>query len=219
MKSLIAVIAVLLAAPLAHAQDINFGAVDDDTHVVTVTTGAEHGLVLGAGYARVLALPDRQLVLGGDVALQWAEVDASDFRVRAGALAPIAWYGRWTLVGGVMSVVRGTDNEAARMINLGTDVSVLAGYYAPRWYAALETGFDWAFATHVDHSDTYRMQVYADARDGWYGNPGGTLRAGIQGGVSFGGNDIILRAGRLHDIEGKPALFPFYATLGYDRRW
>ena len=40
------------------------------------------------------------------------------------------------------------------------------------------------------------MQVYADAKDGWYGNTG-TLRTGIQGGVSFGGNHLIPRASML----------------------
>ena len=63
------------------------------------------------------------------------------------------------------------------------------------------------------------VEIYADPQDGWYGNTGGTLRAGVQTGASFGGNDVILRAGRLVDIDGNSPLFPFYATLGYDRRW
>ena len=43
--------------------------------------------------------------------------------------------------------------------------------------------------------------------------------ATVRTGVSFGGNDIVLRAGRLFDIAGQPAAFPLYLTLGYDRRW
>lgn len=216
MKTLITLIAVL--APLAaHAQ--NFGVLEDDTQVTTVTAGAEHGLVVGLGYARVVPVAGVPVVVGGEAELQWAEVDVSDFRLRAGALVPIAGHGAWKLIGGLHAIARGTENDVARMINLGTDVSVLAGYYRPRWFAALEGGFDWALATHIDHSDAYRMQVYADVRDGWYKAPGGTFRYGVQSGVSFGGNDIVLRAGRMHDIDGDLKLFPFYATLGYGRRW
>ncbi len=61
--------------------------------------------------------------------------------------------------------------------------------------------------------------LYADARDGWYAIPGGMFRYGIQGGVTFGDNDVVLRAGQQRDIAGELPLFPFYATLGYDRRW
>jgi hypothetical protein len=209
--------AVLLAAPLVHA-DPNFAAVDDGDHIVSVTTGAEHGLVLGLGYGRALSLAGRPIVVGASAALQWAEVDASDFRIAAGARVPIAG-DRWRVIGGIDAIVRGADNDVARLINTGVDISLLAGRYGDRWFAAVEAGFDWALATRVDHTDAYRMQVYADARDGWYGNTGGTFRYGIQGGATFGGNDIVLRAGKLHGIDGAPAVFPIYATLGYDRRW
>jgi hypothetical protein len=217
MKSIFTLI--LLLAPVTARADINFGAIREDSNVATLTTGAEQGLVLGMGYARVLSFAGRPLVLGGDVALQWAEVDPSDFRVRAGGLLPLITHGRWKLIGGLSSTVRGTNNQIARMISAGTDATLLAGRYSRRWYAAAEAGFDWALATHVEHSDDYRMQVFAEARDGWYGNPGGTFRYGVQGGVSFGRNDVILRAGKLVDVAGKPPLLPIYATLGYDRRW
>ena len=220
MKALTTAIAVLVAMPAAaHAQDLNFGTLEEGTNVATLTTGAEHGLVLGGGYAHVMAVADRPLVLGADLALSAAGMDLHDFRVRAGALVPIVGDGRWKVIGGVAAVVRGTNNDVAQMIDVGTDVAVLAGRYAPRWFAVAEVGFDWAIATHIANSETYRMLAYPDARDGWYRNAGGLLRVGVQSGVSFGGNDIILRAGALRDDAGDPPLLPFYATLSYDRRW
>lgn len=213
-------LALLVVAPLtARAQAVNFNALDEGTNLATVATGAEYGLVLGLGYGHVLAVADRPVVLAGELALQWAEVDVSDFRIRAGAYAPLVGRGRWKLIGGLTSIVRGTSNDAARMLDVGADVALLAGHYAPRWFAAAEAGFDWAIATRIAPSDTYRMQVYADARDGWYAIPGGMFRYGIQGGITFGDNDVVLRAGQQRDIAGELPLFPFYATLGYDRRW
>jgi hypothetical protein len=220
MAALTIVAALLLAAPhTAHAQAHNFAALEDRTNAVTVTTGAEHGLVVGIGYARVLALADHTVVPFADVSLQWADVDVDDFRLRAGALAPIVGNGRWKLIGGVTSTIRGTHNDIARMINVGADAALLAGHYARHWFVAGELGFDWAITTHIAHSDAYRMDTYAGARDGWYGNTGGILRYGAQAGVSFGRYDVILRAGRLLDVSGQPPMFPLYATLTFNTRW
>jgi hypothetical protein len=220
MKTLISFVTVLLAAPLtAQAQHFNVGALDEGTDVATLTTGAEHGLMLGMGYARAVSVADRPVVVGGDLTLGWAEVDVDDFRLRADALAPIVGEGRWKLLGGLTATIRGTKNQIARMFDLGTDVAILAGRYAPRGFAAAELGFDWAMATHIDHREAYRTKVHAGARDGWYRNPGGMLRAGLQGGLSLGRLDLILRAGRFVDASGTPPLFPFYGTLTLNTRW
>ena len=219
MKNLLLIVILTLVPVPAHAQHVNLGVLDDTTQVATVTTGAEHGLVLGLGYARVQPVAGRPIVVGGDLSLGWAEIDLSDFRLRAGALAPIVGGRSWKVIGGLTTTVRGTENDIARMTNVGVDVAVLAGRYARRGFVAAELGFDWAMATHVAHGDAYRMTVYSDARDGWYGNPGGVLRAGLQGGVSLGRFDLVLRAGRLTDATGAPAKLPFYGTLSFATRW
>lgn len=214
MKAL-AIVAMLAAT--AHAEDLNFGALEDDASVTTVTTGVEHGLVVGVGAGYVTTVADRQLVLAGDLALDAA--DARDVRVRVGALAPIVSHGAWRLIGGAAVVARNGYTDVAQMIDVGGDFALLAGRYSRRWFAAGEVGFDWAIATHLDHTDAYRMLIYADARDGWYRNTGGLLRTGVQGGVSFGKSDVVLRAGVLRDTSGTAPLVPFYGTLAYDRRW
>ncbi len=108
---------------------------------------------------------------------------------------PIVGRGAWKLVGGGTAIARATTNDVAQMIDLGTDAALVAGRYIPRWLAAAELGVDWALATHISHSDAYRMVV------------------------SLGANDLVLRAGVLRDDAGNPTTVPFYATLGYDRRW
>jgi hypothetical protein len=214
MKTLIILFAIVIASP-AHA-DVNFGALERERNIVTVTTGAEYGLLLGAGYARILSFAGRPILLGGDLSLGFAEVDDDDFRLRTGALVPVFARGHWKVIGGLTGTVRGTNNDIARMINVGADISLLAGRYSHRWFVAAELGFDWAITTHVEHDDSYRMNVFAEARDGWYGNSSGILRAGVQSGVTFGRYDLILRAGRLLDDS---QMIPIYATLAIDRRW
>ena len=105
------------------------------------------------------------------------------------------------------------------MTGVGADVGAVGGYYARHWFVAGELGFDWAMSTYVAHSDAYRSAVFDGARDGWYPNPGGNARAGLQGGVSFGRYDAILRLGQVRGIDGDPPLLPFYGTLALDARW
>jgi hypothetical protein len=204
-----------LCAPLAaRAQEINFGALQEaEPNRVHLRTGAEHGFVLGVGYSRTVPLFDRMLVLTGDLTLPWAELDVADYRARAGFMLPLIGPERWKLAGGIAATLRGTDNELGRMTNVGADFAFAGGYYAPRWFAAGEFGFDWAATTYVDHHEEYREIVYEDAEDGWYLSPGANIRAGLQGGLSLGRYDVILRAGMVRDITGEPPLLPFYGTL------
>lgn len=214
--ALILLLGVLVPAA-TRAQGINLGALDAEPNRVHVTTGAEYGFVAGAGYSRVIL--DRRLVVTGDVTVPWASFDLSDYKLRAGALAPIVGPRRWKLAGFVAAIARGNKNYISRMIDAGVDLGVVGGYYAGRWFAAGELGFDWAMATHVAHTDEYRAISYMDAKDGWYTGPGGNLRAGIQGGVALGRYDVVLRAGQVRDVAGEPPLLPFYGTLSVDARW
>jgi hypothetical protein len=49
--------------------------------------------------------------------------------------------------------------------------------------------------------------------------PGGNVRAGSQGGVSFGRDDVILRVGQVRGVDGDPPLLPFYGTLALETHW
>ena len=80
-------------------------------------------------------------------------------------------------------------------------------------------GFDYMLTTQVTHSKLYRDNVYEDARDGWYINPGGNYRLGGQAGASFGRYELAVRAGILRDMMGGDPMFPLYATLAFSTSW
>ncbi|HTL37779.1 MAG TPA: hypothetical protein VL326_31825 [Kofleriaceae bacterium] len=219
MKTLI-IIAVVLASPLvARAQNVNVAAVANDSNLMTVTTGIEYGFVASVGYTRALRVQDRQLLVGGEASLAWAEADPSDFQLSAGARMPIVDGSRWKLLGGLAAVVRGTDNDLGRFTTIAGDAALIGGRYARRGFVAAELGIDTALTTHITPSEMYRMTVFPGAKSGWYGETGSMVRAGLQGGVSFARYDIVLRAGRLLDTAGQAALMPIYGTLALDARW
>ena len=212
-------LAVLLLPALVRAHEMNLGALEQSSNVVQVRTGAEYGFVAGIGYARVVALPERPLLLTAGATLPWAAFDIQDYRLRVGGALTLLDVRRWKLLAGVSPTLSSTKNELSRMTAIGTDVGVVGGYYARRAFVATEVGFDWALTTYVAHTEAYRQNVYAGARDGWYSNPAANLRGGLQAGLSFGRYDVVLRAGLVRDITGEPPLLPFYGTLAVNAKW
>jgi hypothetical protein len=210
----------VLAARTAGAQEVNLARLGGEgQNRVSVRTGGEYGLVAGVGYSREVEALGRTMLLGADMTLPWAGLDAGDWRLRASALVPIVGGEHWKLAGIFAPTVRETTNDVARMTGVGVDVGAVGGWYARRWFAALEAGADWEIATYVKNSDRYRQIIYAGARDGWYRMPGGNFRLGLQTGLSFSRFDVALRAGRLLDVGGNSPPLPYYVTLGLTTRF
>jgi len=213
--ALVASVVVALASGTgASAQELNLAATSADRPgIVEVRAGIDHAFLGELGYHRVLAWQDRQLFVGGDVAVPWAKADLRDYRVRATVGLPLGGQ-RWKVAGWLSPTLRGTDNAASEMAALGVDLRLTGGYYARRWFVAGEAGVDWVAATHVAFSDAYRNQVYAGAKDGWYRTPGGTVYTGLHAGVSFSSFDVILRAGLPRTTALDSQILPVYVTLG-----
>jgi hypothetical protein len=204
-----------LAAP-AVAEEVNLAtATAERPNLLLVRTGIDHAFVLELGYRRVVEWGGHAILLGGDVTLPWASPDLGDFRARLGAAATL--YGDsgrgWKLVGSLSPTLRATQNAAATEHAIGADVRLTGGYYGS-WWCAAEIGLDWAATTHVEHSAAYRDTVYADAKDGWYANPGGTLYAGMNGGVSIGSVDLAVRVGVPRTMGLQSQAIPFFALVG-----
>jgi hypothetical protein len=217
----VAILGVTLGlAAQAQAQEVNLATLDEGpANRVYVRTGAEFAFVAGVGYARTVLVGERHVLLLGEVTAPWAGLDTSDYQARVGALVPIVGWHHWRLAASLEPTVRGTKNDVGRMTSLGVDAGTTGGYYARHWFFAGEFGFDYALTTHVTNSALYRDNVYADARDGWYVNPGGNYRLGAQAGASFGRTDVVLRAGELREMYGNQPLFPLYATLAVVTSW
>ncbi len=209
-----AVVLTLAVASRAPAQELNLATTSTARpSVVEVRTGMDHALLAELAYYRVVALGDRQLLVGADAAMPWAKADLGDYRLRATAGMPFGGE-HWKIAGWLSPTVRGTRNAASDMAAVGADVRLTGGYYARRWFLAGETGVDWIAATHVAFSDAYTSRVYSGARDGWYRMPGGTAYAGLHGGVSFRSFDVVLRAGHPRTTDLEQQTVPFYLTVG-----
>jgi len=208
------VLLALAAATKAPAQELNLANTSTARpRIVEARTGLDHALLGEVGYRHVLAWQDRQVFVGGAVAVPWARADLGDYRVRATVGLPLGTE-HWKLAGWLSPTLRGTQNAASRMTALGVDSRLTGGYYARRWFVAGEVGLDWVATTHIAFRDAYRTRVYAGAKDGWYRLPGGTAYAGLHGGVSFSSFDLVLRAGHPRTTALEQQTVPFYLTAG-----
>ena len=201
----------------AAAQELNFGAVrPDQRHVLHLGAGVEDAAVVSLGYSRLLPVLARTLALTSELDL--VPVHTADWRLRAGAAAPIASYGRWMAGGKALGIVRNASNAVNRMTNLGVETSAWVGFYDARWFVAAEAGVDWAAATYIKHTERYRQVVYADAKDGLYSSTGASVVYGVFGGYSFTSFDLVLSAGQRRDFQLDTWMLPFYATVGVNVR-
>ena len=217
---ILAVVLVAGSPSSASAQALWFERLDAERpSAVAVGTGFSGAFVAGLGYAHAVDGLGHRAIVDAELDVPWVEIDGHDWRLRAGIAMPFSIAGRWCVLPRIAPTLRASANEVADLIGVGVDVAVVAGYVAPRWSIGAELGFDAALVTHVTPTPAYRMAINDGATAGWYAGTGGMLRYGLQAGVTFGSNDIALRAGRLMMTTGDPPILPMYATVSYARRW
>ncbi len=180
-----------------------------------INAGLDYGVTLGAGYGYHFktAMP---LVAVADFSLPSGSTILDDFKTRIGAQFRFAKAGDFQFSGRVYGVFRRYQNDFARLLNFGSDMSIVAGYYKKKFFIAGEAGFDKAIVTHFNHSDAYK-ELFPGVQDGWYDPAtGGNFYYGLQAGYSFSKSDLVLRLGSLveQDFRTKPTL-PFYVGIGY----
>ena len=209
-------LAVLLAALPAGdaAAQWNIARFGTRPNRVYTTFGLDPALVTSLGYGRVVHLFGHDFQLTGDAGLAAADMDRDDFRARLGAQTSIARWRSLHLTGSATFLTRGTENSIYRGFNFGADVTGTLGVYRRAWFAAGEFGKDKAIITHVTHTDWYRTYFYADARDGWYLDAGGTYHYGLAGGLALGRAEVVLRAGWQQTEDFNDLQPPFRASVG-----
>jgi hypothetical protein len=192
----------------------NVARFDTQRNRVYTTAGVDPALVTSLGYGRVVSVLDHDFQVTVDGGIVMAGVDASDFRARLGTQTTILG-GEWLRVtGSATFITRGTDNVIYRGLNFGADITGTFGVYRPGWFAAGEFGKDKAIITHVTHSDWYREHHYADAKDGWYLDAGGTYHFGAAAGLAIGRTELVGRFGFHRTEDFKDLSPPVYFSLG-----
>lgn len=181
---------------------------------VYVAYGLDPAFVGSVGYARVVRVKGHGLQLAGEAGVAAAHVDTRDFRVRLGVHTSLTHWRSLHLTGAATAITRGTDNVIFRGLNFGADLTGTIGVYRRGWFAAGDFGKDKAVITHITHSDWYRTHHYADAKDGWYLDAGGTWHYGVAAGMTLGRLEMAGRFGWQRTEDYNDATPPMYVSVG-----
>ena len=217
MKATLQLLAALVVLPVVSrdvAAQWNVAQFGTDRNQVYSTFGIDPAVIASVGYGRIVPMLGRQWQLGIEGGVVAPDYDTRDFRARAQVRTSIARWRSLHLVGSMAFITRGTENSIYRAVNFGADFTGALGVYRPRWFFAGEFGFDKAVITHITHSDWYRTHFYAEAKDGWYLNAGGTFHYGAATGLSLGRMELAVRAGRLQPEDFNEIGAGGYASAG-----
>jgi hypothetical protein len=220
MKTIVlrSVILIAFLYDSANAQVINWANVSEQKgHLLHVHAGADYGVTAGAGYLHQLRGRKFPLWLGAEFSVPAGNGSvADDFKLKLGGQIRIIVIDHFHVSAHVQGIARRYQDKSVRLFNFGSDMAAIFGYYAKKWFWAVETGFDKAIVTHFKHSDWFKKNIYSNVQDGWYEpSTGGNFYYGFRGGYSMRKTDLTFKAGKLvqQDFKSIP-LLPFYGQLG-----
>jgi len=207
--------ATLLAgvATSASAQ-WNIARFNAEPNRVYTSFGLDPAFVASAGYARAIPVMSHAFQLNAELGVAAAHPDTRDFRTRVGAQTSLLHWRSVNFSGTATFISRGTENSIYRGFNFGADLTGALGVYRPGWFAAIEVGKDKAIMTHITNSSYYRSTFYADAKDGWYLDSGGTLHHGLAAGLTIRRTELMAKAGWLTTERYNSVMPPLYGTVG-----
>ena len=203
-----------------QAQTFNWGSLQSNQlHVLNANTGIEHGIIYGVGYG--YQIKNKFVPVVANIEYSFASGDniLDDIKTKLGVQIDLIEITNFHFTAKLHGVIRRYENEKVRLVNFGSDLAGVVGYYRAKWFVAGELGFDKAIITHFKHSDYYQEQ-YPGVQNGWFGpSTGGNFYYGLQAGLSFGKQDLFVRAGKILTQDFKtPPSYPFYGQLGLNFR-
>lgn len=151
-----------------NAQTINWASLKEgNRHIITANFGSEYGIVYGLGYGYHIKTELFDIVPNFEFSFPSGNKILDEFKTKPGVL--IRWYefNNFQFSTRTHGIFRRYENDFVRMLNFGSDLAGIIGYYHPKWFASGEFGFDKAIVTHFKHSELYKSR-YPDVKDGWY---------------------------------------------------
>ena len=224
MKNLMYPLAILTIALFfgsVNAQTINWaGMKEENKHLVNANLSWDYSFAYGLGYGYKFKIWVFPTIANIEFSSPSGDKKLDDLKTKLGIQIRLAEFNNIQLSAKIQGVIRRTECDMVRLVNFGSDMSVMAGYYRKIWFVAAEGGFDKAIVTNFRHSQKAKDR-YPDVVGGWYEPAtGGNFYYGLQTGFSFGKNDIYVKAGKVinQNLRTTP-MIPFYAQLGYNFRF
>lgn len=220
IKRIVILAVTLILSKQVISQTLNWASSNpQQKRIATVFAGWDYGIVGGVSYGYLLKtkIP---IYVSGEYSFPAGKKLVDDFKTKLGVQMRLCRMKNFCFSTKINGVFRKYENPLVRLVNFGSDVTGIIGYYKPKWFIGVEFGFDKAIVTHFKHSATFK-EIYPEVIDGWYEPAtGGNVYYGLQTGVSIGRADVTLKAGRVITQDFKTIPFvPYHAQLGFNLRF
>lgn len=217
-KNILSLIFTVFSFHFVIGQTYNLGSITDSTkHIAGANIGWEYAAIVGLNYSYKLPIKMPVFVQTG-FSIPFGKNVVDDFKSNIGLGGKLYNKKNFHSVLTLNVLYKRYSSELVTMNQVGLDIKTLNGFYKPKWFVATEIGLELGLSTHFKHSETYKQNIYAEVKDGWY-KPlsAGIMSFGVQGGYSFKQSDLIFRIGYFKTITSSVnALIPYYVTLGYN---
>ncbi len=213
----VTVLLTVLFTNKMQAQSVNWAtATKEYKHQLNLNAGWDYGLGFGVGYGYRLKY-EMPVMLNITYAFPSGNKWLDDFKTRVGVQARLLQMGDFAFTGQVHGVFRRYGSPSVRLLNFGSDMSGVIGYYKTKWFVATEIGFDKAIVTNFKHTAAFK-ESFPEVQDGWYEPAtGGNFYYNLQVGYSFNKSDVYIKGGKVltQDFQTTPTI-PFSAQVGYN---
>ncbi|HUI29412.1 MAG TPA: hypothetical protein VLX91_04275 [Candidatus Acidoferrales bacterium] len=203
----------------SYSQQYNWHELSGKTnHVVSLSYGLDYGMTTCLGYGYSSSVAGLPLVLAVDYSFPSGNKLFDDFKVHTGFHICSPTFDNFRAIGKLCADFRRLESDYTRQFNFGSDASLVAGYFPSSFFVAAEFGFDKAIVSYIKHKEMY-LEIYPEAKSGWYIPMGGNYYYGLQTGYSFGRLSFILRVGQTKaETNFDENFLPYYLTLGVNFR-
>jgi len=209
------IFALLFNFSFAFSQNINWNSIQENQKSLAyLNFGYDFGITTQLGYGYQLKA-FKPIMLTTDLSIPMGNDFLDDFKFRLGGQMELFAKNNFSLSTKLLAIARRHETNLVQQIGIGTEISLTAGYYKPKWHLAAEMGFDKSIATHLKHSELFEAN-YAEIENGWFVSSGGQFFYGLQGSRILGQRmELNLRIGATN-AQGKHvnAVLPYYFQVG-----
>lgn len=214
MKYLITIVTLLITSN-AYTQNINWSSINDQQKTLTyLNFGYDFGVTTQIGYGKKIDA-FRPIVWTADFSFPKGKNLIDDFKGRLGGQLSIFKKNDFILSAKLYGTFKRHQTELVRMVNFGSEMSAIMGYYKPTWHLAGELGFDKSIISELKHSEEM-VNNFPSITNGWFIPSGGHFYYGIQASKTIGTHfELSLRAGATNAQKNdENALLPIYTQFG-----
>ena len=135
MKTFIKIIIIsglILSIRTVNAQTINWARLNEGSkHIVNANFGLEYGVIYGLGYGHQIKTRLFPIVVNLEYSFPSGNTIFDDFKTKIGVQIRWIEYHGFQFSTKINGVFRSYRNDFDRLVNFGSDVSGIIGYYRP----------------------------------------------------------------------------------------